>query len=70
MPKLIRVTRAGGGMLGPEIDTPIMVDAENIQTCIPLGEEECGNSVIQFRDGSTEYVVETVNEINGLANGI
>jgi hypothetical protein len=69
MPKLIQVTRAGGGMLGPETDTKIMVDAESIQCCVALGEEDCGNAQIRFKDGSVEYVVETVSEINVLANG-
>lgn len=69
MPKLIRVTRAGGAMLGPEVDTPIMVDAEGIQSCAPAGEEDCGNTVIYFRNGSTEFVVESVNVIDGLVNG-
>lgn len=70
MPKLIQVTRAGGAMLGPEVDTTIIVDAENIQSCGPAGEEDCGNTVIRFRDGSTEFVTESLNEIKTLVNGI
>ena len=64
MPKLIQVTRAGGSMWEPEVDTTIKVDADNIQSCVPAAEEDCGNTMIRFKDGTTEYVVETVNEIN------
>jgi hypothetical protein len=69
MPKLIKVTRAGGAMLGPEVDTPIMVDAEDIQSCAPAGEDDCGNTVIHFGNRSAEFVTESVNEINRLVNG-
>jgi len=56
-------------MWEPEVDTTIKVDADNIQSCVPAAEEECGNTVIRFKDGTTEYVVETVNEINVHYNG-
>lgn len=69
MPKQIKVTRAGGAMLGPAVDTPIMVDADDIESCVPAFEEDCGNTVIHFRNGSTEFVVESVGDINRLVNG-
>jgi hypothetical protein len=68
MTKPIRVTRAGGAMLGLEVDTPIMVDAEDIQSCAPAGEEDCGNTVIRFRNAPTEFVTESVDEIKRLVN--
>jgi hypothetical protein len=69
MPRLIQVTRAGGGMLGPEDNEAIMVDAEDIASCVPAGDDDCGNTVIYLGDGSREFVVESVNDINKLVNG-
>ena len=66
MSRLIQVTRAGGVILELEVDTPIIVDAEDIQSCAPAGEEDCGNTVICFRNGSMEFITESVNEINRL----
>jgi hypothetical protein len=45
-----------------------MVDAEDIQSCAPAGEEDCGNTVIRFRNAPTEFVTESVDEIKRLVN--
>ncbi len=56
-------------MLGPEDNEAIMVDAEDIASCVPAGDDDCGNTVIYLGDGSREFVVESVNDINKLVNG-
>ncbi|CAH1201355.1 conserved hypothetical protein [Candidatus Nitrotoga sp. BS] len=59
MVKLVSVTKAGGEMLDDENDVRVSVNADNINICKPVHEDQVGKTKIVFNDGTTINVVET-----------
>ena len=63
---LITVTIAGGAFLGPDKDTPKIINKNDIVSLDDPYEGEIGNTVIVMRDGSRHYVAESKNKIQKL----
>lgn len=68
MVKLVVVTKAGGAMLDDENDVGVSVNADNINICKPVSEDEVGKTKIVFNDGTTINVVETQEQLQKLIN--
>ena len=63
---LITVTIAGGAFLGPEKDTPKIINKNDIVSLDSPYEDEIGNTIIVMRDGSRHYATESKSKIQKL----
>lgn len=63
---LIAVTIAGGVFLGPDKDTPIVINKNDITSLADPYEDEIGKTVIVMRDGKRHYVTETKAKVQKL----
>lgn len=68
MVKLVEVTKAGGAMFDDENDVKVSVNADNINVCKPVSEDEVGKTKIVFNDGTAIIVVETQEQLRQLIN--
>jgi hypothetical protein len=64
---LITVTISGGAFLGPDNDTPKVINKNDISSLDNPYEGEIGNTVIVMRDGSRHYVTESKSKIQKLS---
>lgn len=67
MAKSIYVTKASGDLYN-ETDQKMLINADNIKTCRPVGEESIGNSKITFNDGTSVLVNESLDELHKIIN--
>lgn len=65
---LITVTIAGGAYLGPDNDTPIVINKNDIVSLADPYEDEIGNTVVVMRDGQRHYVTETKTKVQKLTS--
>lgn len=68
MVKMVEVTKAGGALCDDENDIKVYVNADNINVCKPVSEDELGNTKMVFNDGTTINVVETQEQLRQLIN--
>lgn len=68
MVKLVEVTKAGGAMFDDENDVKVSVNADNINVCKPVSEDEVGKTKIVFNDSTAIIVVETQEQLRQLIN--
>ena len=68
MVKMIEVTKAGGAYLDENQDVKVTVNADNINVCKPVPEDEVGKSRIVFNDGTSINVTETQEQLRKLIN--
>jgi hypothetical protein len=68
MVKMVEVTKAGGAYLDDEIDVKISINADNINICQPVPEEDVGITRIIFNDGTNLHVIETQEQLRGICN--
>ncbi len=69
MAQLITITIAAGAHLGPESDTPILLNSDKIIRVEDSASDDLGNSVISLDDGSKLFVTETQATLQSLVNG-
>jgi len=68
MAKMVEVTKAGGALLDDEKDVKVSVNADNINICKPVPEDEVGKTRIVFNDGTKINVTETQEQLRKLIN--
>jgi hypothetical protein len=68
MAKMVEVTKAGGACLDDENDIKVSINADNINVCEPVPEDEVGTTVVVFNDGTRLHVTETQEELRKLVN--
>lgn len=65
---MVILTKAGGLNYENEPDTSISINADEINQIVPAYEESVGNSVVEYNNGQTVNIVETVEEANNIIN--
>ena len=63
---LITVTIAGGAFMGPDHDTPITINKNEISSLADPYNGEIGTTVVVMKDGKRHYVTETKSKLQRL----
>ena len=69
MAKMITVTQVGGVYLGPENDTPRVINSDDIKSLTRPGPNQLGSTKITFKDDKFLFVTETEEELRNRING-
>lgn len=68
MTKLVYVTKAGGAYLAAENDVSVSINPDNITRCEPIVNDDVGTTKIFFKDGTTIFVIESLEELGKIIN--
>ena len=68
MTKLVYVTKAGGAYFAADNDVSVSINPDNITRCEPIVNDDVGTTKIFFKDGTTIFVIESLEELGKIIN--